>query len=143
MIDRVSFFNNDARKTTALLERRTADARHTIRNRDAREAPAIVERIIADARHPFGDRDASEVAAIIERIPTDARHAVFDDYCFDAILITVPRHRGRERIIRHLPRTANRQHTGFSIQCPREIIPLCAAGAAIGRGRRRQNEKRR
>ena len=102
-----------------------------------------MECIIADTRHAIRNRDAREATAIIEHIIADTRHAVFDDYCFDAILITVPRRRGRERIIRHLPRTANRQHTGFSIQCPREIIPLCAAGAAIGLGRRRHHEKRR
>ena len=143
MINRVSFFDDDAREATATFERRMTDARHAFGNRNAREVTATTERRIADARHAIRNRDAREASAIFERIIADARHAVFDNYCFDAISVTVPRSRGgrRTRIIRHRPRTANRQRCGCSIICPREVISLCAAGAVIGFGRRRQNEK--
>ena len=119
MIDRVSFFNGNALKTTAITERITADACHTARNRESRK-----------------------IATLIERTITNARDAVCDDYCFDAISVAVPRHR-RTIIIRHLPCSANGQRFGHGIKRPCEIIPLCAAGAAIGCGRRGQNEKRR
>ena len=140
---RHTFRNRDARETTARGERIIADARHTVGNRDAREAAANTERITADARHAIRNRDAREVTATPERIIADARHAVFDDYCFDAILITVPRHRRINNIILHLPRSGDRQHSRCRIKCPRYVVPLCAAGAAIGFGRRGQNEKRR
>ena len=119
MIDRVSFFNDDAREATATSERIIADACHAFRYRDAREATAIRERPVADARH-----------------------AVCDDYCFDAISVTVPRHR-RTIIILHFSRSADGQHAGFGIERPRKVISLCAAGTVISLRRRRQNEKRR
>ena len=142
MIDRVSFFNDDARKATAIGKRRTADARHAIRDRNAREATATTERIIADARHTIRNRDTCEAHAVVERIIADARHAVCDDYCFDAISVTVPRHR-RTTIILHFSRSADRQRSAFVIKCPREVISLCATGAVIGFRRHGQNEKRR
>ena len=117
----------------------TADARHAFRNHNAREATAIIERLIADAHHAGGNRDAREATATTERIIADARHAVFDDYCFDAILVTVPRRKG-SGIVFHFPRSANRQHTGFGIKRPCQVS---AAGAAVSLGRRRQDEKRR
>ena len=163
MIDSISFFNRDTRETTASGERRITDARHAFRHRDAREDTAIIERIIADARyafrnrdareatakpkrilanarHAFGNRDAREATAIGKRFIANARHAVFDDYCFDAISVAVPRHRGRG-IVHHLPRAANRQRSAFVIKCPREVISVRATGATISFRRRRQNEK--
>ena len=144
MIHCISVFDSNAREATATSEHRIADARHTIRNRDAREATATIERIIADACHAFRYRDAREATAIRERPVADARHAVCDDYCFDAISVTVPRSRGgRRSIVHHLLRSANGQRSAFVIKCPREVISLCAAGAVIGFGRRGQDEKRR
>ena len=63
MIDRVSFFNDDARKATAIGERIIADALHAVGNRDAREATATEERIIADARHASIGRDHAILAS--------------------------------------------------------------------------------
>ena len=143
MINRVSFFNDDAREATATIERIIADARHAIRNRDAHKTTAILERRIADARHAIRNRDAREATAIGERPSADARHAVFDDYRFDAISVTVPRHRRRIIIIRHFPRSANRQRSGHGIERPRYIIPVCPTTSAIGLRRRGQDEKRR
>ena len=163
MIDRVSFFNGntreaaaiperiiadarhtfrncDARKATATVERPRADARHAIRNRDTREATATIERIIANARHAVGNRDAREATAKPKRIIADARHAGFDNNRLNIILISVPRHCIIIKI-RHLPRSADRQHARFGIERPREVMSLCAAGAVIGFGRRGQNEK--
>ena len=161
MINRVSSFNGDAREATAIIERLiadarhairnrdtreatatgerlNADARHTIRNRDARETDAKGERLIADARHATANRDARETDATIERILTNARHAVFDDNCFDAISVAVPRHYLIIKI-HHLPRAADRQHSCFGIERPRQVIPIRTTSTAIGLCRRRQS----
>ena len=164
MVDRVSFFNGDAREAAALLERMIADARHAFGNREARKATAIVERPTADARHAIRDREAREATAIGERPTADARHAIrnreareatapveriiadarqtiFDNNRSNLTLISVPRHCIIIKI-RHRPRAADRQHTAFGVKRPSEIIPLCSTGTTIGFGRCGQNENR-
>ena len=120
MIGWVSFFNGDAREATATGERISADARHTVTNRDAREAVVSIERKIVDTRH-----------------------AISDKHRFDITFVAVPRHSGiRTIVVRHFSRSADRQDARFSIKRPREVISLCAAGAAIDCGRCRQSKHR-
>ena len=75
MIDRVSFFNGDAREATAIIEHRLADARHAVGNRNACETATTRERGSADTRHTIRNRDTREATAIIERFIADARYA--------------------------------------------------------------------
>ena len=134
--------NHDVREATAITERIIADASHVIRNRDARETTATGKRILADDRHTFGNRNAREAPTRVERIISDTRHTIPDDRRFDITFVTVPWCRITS-IIRHRPRAADRQDARFSIKRPRKVIPFCAAGTAMGLGRRGQNEKRR
>ena len=62
----------DARQAAATVERRRADARHTVRNRDARQAAATGECRRTDTRHAIRDRNARQATAILERRRADA-----------------------------------------------------------------------
>ena len=50
MIFYIPFFDNYARQSAAIIERRTSNTRYTVRNYYTRQPAAIPERIISDTR---------------------------------------------------------------------------------------------
>ena len=70
--------DRDACQSATTRERRPFNARHTVRDRDACQSATIGERTLSNARYAVRDRDARQSATIIERIISNARHAVRD-----------------------------------------------------------------